>query len=239
MVGTSSISHDRFATTRWSMVVRAAASTPTNADDALAELARRYCYAVYAYVRHSGHAPVIASEITGKFLRELTALTDAASELGHFRHYLLDRLNVFLGSDWRRIENESPDTVILIPPDLEARYQRDVAAAASPEQAYERAFALEVLARALQRLQAEAVQTGHLPMYQALQVHLAHEPAPGEIDALGTRLNLPPLALVVALKRLRQRFRELAAQELADTVSSSSNLTIEQGNLRSALQQSQ
>lgn len=236
MEGTSSISQDRFAATRWSMVIRAAASAPANADGALAELARRYCYAVYAYVRRCGHAPVIAGEITGKFLRELTALTHAASGQGHFRHYLLDRLNVFLGSDWRRIEDDPPDTVILIPPDLETRCQRDVAATGSPEQAYERAFALEVLARALQRLQAEAEQTGHLPMYQALQVHLAHEPVPGEIDAIGARLHIPPLALVVALKRLRQRFRELAAQELADTVSSSSELSIEQGNLRSALQ---
>jgi RNA polymerase sigma-70 factor (ECF subfamily) len=236
MMGTSSISQDRFATTRWSMVVRAAASTPASADNALAELARRYCYAVYAYVRRCGHTPVIASEITGKFLRELTALSDAAPGQGHFRHYLLDRLNVFLGGDWHRIDDETSGTVILIPPDLETRYQRDVANAASPEQAYERAFALEVLARALQRLQAEAEQTGHLPMYQALQVHLAHEPVPGEIDALGVQLNLPPLALVVALKRLRQRFRELAAQELADTVSSGNDLTIEQGNLRSVLQ---
>jgi RNA polymerase sigma-70 factor (ECF subfamily) len=232
----SQSSQDRFATTRWSMVMRAAADTPAPAADALSELARRYCYAVYAYVRRCGHAPIIAGEIVSLFLRELSNRPDDIPDQRHFRRYLLERLNNFLGGDWRRIESAPAGASILIPPDFETRYQRDVASANSPEHAFERAFALEVLARALQRLQAEAEQTGHLPMYQALQLHLAHEPAPGEIDAIGAQFKLPPLALVIALKRLRQRFRELAAQELADTVSSASDLTIEQGNLRSVLQ---
>ncbi len=238
MMGTSLPSQDRFATTRWSMVMRATASAPAHAGDALTELSRRYCYPVYAYVRRCGHAPAIAGEITGVFLREISTWTGDAQMQRHFRPYLLERLNAFLGGEWHKFESGRDEALFQMPPDIETRYQRDVAVSASPEAAYQRAFALEVLARALLRLQGEAKQTGHLRMYQALQNFLVHEPAPGELDALGGQLKLPPLALVVALKRLRQRFRELAAQELADTVTSSSDLTIEQGHLRNVLQSS-
>ena len=105
----------------------------------------------------------------------------------------------------------------------------------SPEQAYQRSFALEVLARSLRRLQMEAIQTGHLPMYEALQPYLSHDPVPGEYQAISVRLKIPPLALVVALKRLRQRFRELAGQELSDTVTSAEDLMKEQATLLAVL----
>jgi len=44
---------------------------------------------------------------------------------------------------------------------------------------------------------------------------------------------------VLALKRLRQRFRELAGQELADTVTSPEDLANEQAALHAALRDSQ
>lgn len=234
-MGTPHSSHDHFSATRWSMVMRATASAPAQAGDALAELAQRYCYPVYAYVRRAGHAPDSAAEITAAYLRELTARSGNAQAQSNFRRYLLDRLNTFLGSHWRKTATAPPSCALQMPADMEARYQREAAACASPEAAYQRAFALEVLARATQRVQDEAAQTGHLPMYQALREFLGREPAPGEIDAIGERLHLPPLALVMALKRLRQRFRELAMQELADTVTSSSDLVVEQGNLHELL----
>jgi hypothetical protein len=125
------------------------------------------------------------------------------------------------------------------PADLETRNQRDNAQAASPEQAYQRSFAFEVLARALRRLHSEARQTGHLEMYEALQQYLSRDPVAGEYEAIAKRLHSPPLALVLALKRLRQRFRELAGQELADTVTSPEDLANEQAALHAALRDSQ
>jgi hypothetical protein len=41
--------------------------------------------------------------------------------------------------------------------------------------------------------------------------------------------------LIVALKRLRQRFRELVGQELADTVTSTEDLASEQAALHAVL----
>jgi len=241
MMAASQRSHDRFANTRWSMVMQQASGNSPDASRALDELAQRYWYPVYAYVRRCGHSPAIAQDITRTFLHGLITQfqrTREQSPHGHFRKFLLTQLNLFLGGDWREAIGEDTSNALATPPDLEARNQRDNAEAASPEQAYQRSFAFEVLARALRRLQAEARQTGHQEMYAALQPYLSRDPVPGEYEEIAKRLHSPPLALVLALKRLRQRFRELAAQELVDTVRSPEDLANEQAALHAALRES-
>jgi RNA polymerase sigma-70 factor (ECF subfamily) len=157
---------------------------------------------------------------------------------GHFRRFLLAQLNAFLAADWRDAIMDEPAADLTLPPlDLEPRYQRDNDSAISPEQAYERSFALEVLNRALKRLHSEARRTGHVDMYEALKAYLAQDPGPGEYEALARRLKSRPLALVVALKRLRQRFRELVGEELADTVTSAEDLATEQQALHTVLRE--
>jgi len=231
-------SSDRFATTRWSVVMQSASAEPADASHALTELAQRYWYPVYAYVRRCGHAPAIAQDITRGFLGGLMQqFRDGVTRhpQGHFRRYLLDQLNAFLGGDWREVVDNDTGTELAAPEDLEARNERDNAGAAWPEHAYERSFALEVIARALRRLHSEAQQTGRLAMYRALEPHLANDPAAGEYEALAAQLQTRPLALIVALKRLRQRFRELVGQELADTVTSAEELAAEQTTLHAVL----
>ncbi len=235
-------SHERsqrqFATTRWSMVIQTSGTTPADARGALIELVQRYWYPVYAYVRRSGHDPAPAQEITRGFLqRLLSAFTaEPARPQKHFRSYLLTELTAFLASDWRAaITAESSTGVALLPPNLEPRYLRDHADVASPTAAYERSFALEVIARALKHLQAEASRAGHQAMYTALEPFLGRDPGAGEYEAIAQQLSSRPLALVVALKRLRQRFRELVGAELADTVTSSEDLAAEQRTLHSVL----
>jgi RNA polymerase sigma-70 factor (ECF subfamily) len=72
-------------------------------------------------------------------------------------------------------------------------------------------------------------------MCEALEPFLARDPLPGQYDELGRKLGVRPLALVLALKRLRQRFRELVREELADTVASAEELAAEQEALLAVL----
>lgn len=229
-----------FTRTRWSMV-RGLQGTRAEARDALAELAVRYWYPVYAYVRRCGHPQEIAQDITQLFLRQATAdLRDSRSvPSGRFREWLLVRLNVFLAGEWRELT--IADGLPEAPPlaELEARSRSEIAPEDSPEQAYRRSFALEVLSRGLKRLRAEARQTGHADMCEALEPFLAREPLPGQYDQLGRKLSIRPLTLVMALKRLRQRFRELVRDELADTVVSADELAAERQVLFAALDRSQ
>jgi RNA polymerase sigma-70 factor (ECF subfamily) len=232
-------SHRQFAATRWSLVMRDDALSARDARGALIELCLRYWYPVYAYVRRCGHTPPIAQDITRSFLQHVfqhVREESAPNAHGQFRHYLLGRLHAFLADDWRKVSNDDVVTGLdIAPADLEQRNQRDNAGVASPEQAYQHSFALEVLTRAFARLREEARETGHLDMYDALEPFMEIDPASGEHEELARRLGTRPLALIVALKRLRQRFRELIGEELADTVASADELLAEQHALHAAL----
>jgi|SwirhisoilCB2_FD_contig_81_2305524_length_1831_multi_4_in_0_out_0_2 RNA polymerase sigma-70 factor (ECF subfamily) len=225
-----------FTRTRWSMV-RQLQGTDADARNALTELAVRYWYPVYACVRRCGHPQEIAQDITQLFLQQVAAdlRSSRSAPLGRFREWLLARLNAFLAGEWRELTvaeclPEAPPVA-----ELEARSRCELGLDDSPEQAFRRSFALEVLSRGLKRLRAEARQTGHADMCEALEPFLTHEPLPGQYDELGRELAVRPLTLVVALKRLRQRFRELVRDELADTVASADELTAERQALLAAL----
>ena len=229
------------------MVMQLGAAETGNARNALGELARRYWYPVYVYIRRCGHPRAGATDLAGRFLRQLMA--DVAGQAGssphgHYRSYLLAQLNSFLAANPAEPEavsgaagtnDAAAGEDLDMPLDLEERYQQDHIDALTPEQSYQRAFALQVLHRTLRRLRNEASQTGHTVMYDQLEPFLAREPAPGEYELVATRLRSRPLTVVVALKRLRQRFRELAGEELADTVATADDLASEQEALLAVL----
>lgn len=228
---------DDFSQTRWSLVRQVYAPDSQSARDALCELALRYWYPVYAYVRRCGHAPEIAQDITRAFFQQIGADSESDNPLGHgrFRTWLLARLNTFLAGDWHDLTGS--DVPTMTPPleALERRHRDDQAAGGAPHHAYERGFALEVLSRGFQSLLTEARQTGHSDMYDALEPYLERDPLHGQFEEMGQRLGVRPLALVLALKRLRQRFRELVRAELADTVASPDEIAAEQQMLFAVL----
>jgi len=241
MIIASSRSHDRFATTRWSVVMHMAASPAAEAQDALAELAQRYWFPVYAYLRRCGHAPDVALGIAGEFLQRLMVQVRSGSSgagFGQFRRFLLDELNRFLASDWRQTNPTRNASTMIVPADLEQRYRDELPGAGTPESVYQRSFALEVLTRAGKRLRSEANRLGHLDLYEALAPFLGNDPPPGVLDTLAPALSTRPLALLVALKRLRKRFRELVGEELADTVTNCAELAAENAALHAILRES-
>ena len=226
-----------FTTTRWSLVRQLDSPRAGVAHDALADLSLRYRYPIYAYVRHCGHAPAAAQDITRTFLQQLIRQFRVDPPLPHsrFRAYLLTRLHAFLVAPWHELIDSDTSELGPVPADLEERMRREHAETESPEQAYQRSFALEMLARGFTRLRNEAVRTGHLDMYEALEPFLARDPAPGEYQELAERLGSRPVAMVAALKRLRQRFRELVAEELADTVATPEEMIDEQRAMLAAM----
>lgn len=222
------------ADTRWSLVLRQSNSS-TQAQNALSELARRYGYPVYSYFRCCGHAADIAREMTHAFLQhvigEFRQPKDAARGVAYYREYLLERLHELRADNWRETTANSDIADLPEVPDVEERYLRDYPQSDSPDHAFQRSFALEVLCRALIRLREEAGQTGRQDMFKALEPFLAHDPAADVQAQLSGSLHIQPLALIMALKRLRQRLRELTGEELADTVSDSADLLAEQATL--------
>lgn len=230
---------DSFQATRWSLVAALKSGAPADAQRSLAELCQGYWYPVYAYIRRCGHTPEIAYDIAQAFFARLVTEIRSADPRSHgqFRTFLLSRLNRFLVEDWRN-EKAIEGEPMPAPADLaalEARHQREMFPDATPETAFQRSFALEVLARSLQRLRLEAQQGGRIDMFERLEPFLTSEPQAGQYEDLGRELGSRPLALVIAIKRLRSRFRELVEEELTQTVASGDDLDAERGALLAIL----
>lgn len=231
---------EAFVDTRWSLVAAVQADSKSQRRGSLAALCESYWYPVFAYVRRRGHAPERAYALTQAYFGFLIAELGAANpqEYGRFRSFLLARLDGFLDSG-RALETDAAPTVNAPQSlaELEQRQQAELAAAASPERAFQKSFALEVLARSLARLRAEATGGGRAEMFELLEPYLTCEPEPGRHEQLAALLKTRSIAVAMAIKRLRQRFRELVDDELAQTVASGADLDVERSALLAILDQ--
>lgn len=224
-----------FADTRWSLI--AGASGRERAS--LAELCARYWYPVYSFARRAGHPPAASQAIARAFFGRLFATRIASlgqSRPPSFRDWLLGELNRFLADDGPdgATRADDPD-----PPQpqaaYEARFQAELDESVGPDMVFRRSFAVEVLGRAHDRLRQEASEAGHGAMFDALVDFLTRDPEPGQYEAMAGTLGSRPLALVIAVRRLRQRFRELVDEELVDTLADPGHLATERDALFSAL----
>ena len=243
-----------FQTTRWSLVaaldhtrdtVGLQAPSAAPARQRLLELCLRYWYPVYVYLRRSGHGAEAAQALAAGFFDNLLQRRGNGASRGsdgRFRTFLLAELHRFLAESavaGHGVTGSVPlDPDLPVPPlaQLEARRQREGDAGGSPELALRRGFALEVIAQAMRRIEDEAREAGRLPMFTALQPYLASDPVPGLYADLAQRLDVSPLFLSLALKRLRERFRELVDDEITQTVASAAALEDERRSLHAALQ---
>src|SRR5215471_16954657 len=94
-----------FATTHWSVVVRAGDSQSPEAAAAMERLCQTYWYPLYSFVRCKGHSHEDASDLTqaffAKFL-EKRYLKSVDANLGKFRTFLLTSMTHFLANEWDR-----------------------------------------------------------------------------------------------------------------------------------------
>ena len=227
-----------FATTRWSLVV-ASCGDSADARAALAALCGAYRAPILAFVRRHGHARQEAEDLVQAFFLALIehryqAAADPAR--GPFRTFLLLALKRFLSKSAARehaAKRGGGRDIVAYDGD-EARSD-GAAASESPEDAFDRYWALTVLNRALVRLEREAGQAGKAELFERLRVHVADGAEAHDYDADARALGVAPNTVAVAVYRLRKRLRELVREELADTVSDAGHLDDELASLRAAL----
>lgn len=228
------ISADLFNHTRWSLVAAVRAGAAGGDRNPLEELSESYWFPVYACIRHHGQPPAAAFRLASRFFAWLAQQIreDAPAGFGRFRVFLFDRLQRFL-AEATSVDGGSVPAAELEA--LEQRLAREFAGAARPDSAFERSFGLQVMARSRERLAEETRRSGRGDMYQRLAPYLTAEPAPASVPLLAAELGIGALAVQVAIKRLRQRFREMVEAELAETVTSSAELEAERAALLRAL----
>lgn len=216
-----------FATTRWTLVRRAGESDNDGraAGEALAELCRIYWRPIFLYICSRGYAVPEAQDLTQDFflmILEDDLLSRADQERGKFRSFLLGSLRYFLDHARERTAAEKRGGKIqFISWDAQpAQSQLWVPeeTPASPERLFDLNWATTVVEQALARLREECERHGRLRLFEVLNQHLAADRSDVSYTALATDLGVAETVVKKQLHNLRQRYRWLLRDEVAQTV---------------------
>lgn len=214
-----------FVTTRWSVVLAAQDKASPDSAAAWETLCRTYWFPLYAYVRHQGHSPHDAQDLTQEFIARFLAkdyLKAADRDKGHFRTFLRVTLKRFLLNEWDRLRAQKRgggQTIVSFDTNVaEAKYQTEPVGQA-PDQLYEREWAMTLLQKTMADLRHEYEKAGKAAEYERLKNCLTADRGAIAYAQIATDLGQSEGAARVAVHRLRKRFRELFRSAVADTVS--------------------
>lgn len=230
-----------FDITRWTLVLRAG-SDGSVSQAALAELCRAYWLPLYVYVRRCGHSTHDAEDLTQGFFADLLgrgAISRADPARGRFRTFLLAALANYLRNahDHAQAARRGGNVEKL---SINAHDAAEVLAQLgddhlSPDQAFDRSWAIALLDRAMHKLRAEQERLGKGRWFERLWPHLQARADPGVQDTIAAEFGMTRNAVTVAMHRLSSRYRELVRAEIAETVDSSEELQTEQRELLGSL----
>jgi RNA polymerase sigma factor (sigma-70 family) len=213
-----------FATTHWSVVLTAQSRSPA-ADEALEKLCRTYWWPLYGFVRRNGYGPEEAQDLTQGFfalLLERRDLDVVRREKGRLRSYLLVSLKNFLAKAKRReLAVKRGEGQALVPLDeLLARERADLEPAdtLTADRIFERRWALTLLEQVLTRLESEYRSAGNAKLFDCLKEFFSEEPGRRSQAEVAAELGMTENAVKQAFHRLRQRYRQLLRDEIAQTV---------------------
>jgi RNA polymerase sigma factor (sigma-70 family) len=233
----------RFPTTHWSRVVTAASRDASEAREALSSLCRAYWYPIYAYVRHRGHTPEQAQDLTQDFfayILEHDLIAKADPTRGRFRAFLRTVCTRQL-ADRRDRQNAAKrgggrSSLSIDPCDAERRYACEPAHELTPERIFDRTWALTLLCRVVERLRGEYDDAGRSDRFEALLAVLTRDPASDSHAEIARRLGTTEGNVRVAIHRLRRRYGLLLREEIAATVGDEAQIEGEIRDLFSALE---
>ena len=231
---------DPFATTQWSLVLRAGGGAGAGADAALALLCQRYWPPLYGYVRRRVPDVESAQDLTQEFfvrLLEKNALAAADPQRGRFRAFLLTAMKNFLENarDHDRAQKRGGGRrpISLDWEQGESRLRIEPISTDTPERIFEREWTHRLLELVLDRLSAEYARSGKGALFGRLAGFLADAGA-GYAGAAAD-LGMTEPAVRQAVHRLRKRYRALLRDEVARTLGDPADVDAELRSLFAAL----
>ncbi len=231
-----------FVTTHWSVVLTAGRHDTTRARAALEQLCRNYWHPLYAYVRGTGYSREEAEDLTQEFFARLLAHNSVARAdpaRGRFRSFLLAALKHFLANEWEKARAQKrgggAQPIPLEFDTAETRCAQPIAPGDTPDRAYDRHWALALLEVVLGRLRREYRAARREDLFLGLKDTLGGGRSEIPYRDLAARLGLSEGAVKVAAHRLRQRYRELLREEVANTVAGAGDVEEELKALFAAL----
>jgi DNA-directed RNA polymerase specialized sigma24 family protein len=234
-------SRGAFVTTHWSMVLAARGQSPA-AEQALENLCRTYWRPLYGFVRYEGYSPAEAEDITQGFFALLLERKDFQSvhqEKGRLRSFLLASLKHFMANERRRAMTlkrgggRVPIPLEGLRAEGSAEFERSDTLSA--DRLYDRRWALTVLDRVFARLQDESAGSGNAGLIERLSKLLSGEPDQPSHAEIAREFGMTENAVKQASHRLRQRYRQLLREEVAQTVATPAEIEDELRDLIAAL----
>lgn len=207
------------------MVVAAGDTQNPDCAEALADLCQSYWYPLYVYLRRRGYPREQSEDLVQGFFTQLLdkrTIKAADRERGRFRSFLLASLKNFAANEWDREtalkRGGTTPTLSLDFETAEGRYHIEPADEETPEQLFDRGWAVTQLERVLERLRHEMVGAGNAERFDALHGFLTGAAAGTPYREAGETLDLSEGAVKVAVHRLRQRFGEILREEVGRTL---------------------
>jgi RNA polymerase sigma-70 factor (ECF subfamily) len=192
---------------------------------ALARICRHYWNPLYLFVRRHGTTHEDAQDLVQGFIAHLlekNTLSAAVPHRGHFRSFLLAALKQFLLKErlktHRLKRGGGSQSVPLDEPDAATALEPKLLDTMTPEKAFDRRWALTLLERVFDRLQAEYQQDGHAQLYAELSPFLIAGQSDTSSAEVAERMGMGPGTFRVNVSRLRQRYGQLLRLEISFTV---------------------
>jgi RNA polymerase sigma-70 factor (ECF subfamily) len=208
------------------------------------KLCRTYWYALYAYVRRQGRGPEDAQDLVQSFFArclEKNYFHAADAAKGRFRSFLLVALKRFLANEWdreRARKRGGPQRPIALDAlTAEQRYALEPSDHLSADKLFERRWALALLERVLARLGDEQTAAGRAAMFAQMKDCLTAAERTTRYSELAARLGTTEGAVKIAMHRLRQRYRHLLLDEIAQTVATPEEAEAERRYLLAVISQ--
>lgn len=234
------LSPPAFHTTRWTQVRQAKADSDEGRR-ALADLCDAYYEPVVAFLRCELREADAARDMTHEFFAQLLkggGITRADREHGRFRCYLLGAVKHFLSHHReaaQRLKRGGGAAPVSLDEDTSAMRAVPDVRQISPDAAFDRQWALTMLARTLEALRRECALEGREDFFERVKPWLTGDAAHGDQAALAAACGMSPAALKMAVMRLKQRFRQGVKSEVAGTLDDPALVEDEMQALFSAL----
>lgn len=231
-----------FATTRWTLVGKAARDGEPGACEALGELLQAYWQPLYRHARRNGKREEDARDLVQGFYEHLIRASPLGSvdeSRGRFRSFLLAAFNHWMINEWKR-ENRLKRGGGEVPLSLdweqaETGLKLEIPDDRTPEHEYDRDWAHALLARVMGELETSCRTEGNEGQFNHLKASLAADSARLSYADLAARIGTTEGAARVAVHRLRKRYRQLLRDEIARTLEDPGSVDEEMRALFAAL----
>jgi RNA polymerase sigma factor (sigma-70 family) len=213
---------------------------------ALTELCQTYWRPIFSFIVRRGYSFEDAEDLTQDFFTKILNgdwLRKADPDRGRFRSLLLKSLQNFLSDrDDRANARKRGGGISFISWDSwmaevpsELTLSRDALDSWPAERVFDARWAATVVERVLRRLREECASKGRLRVFETLSPYLTAERDDLSYPNLAAKLRVREVTVKKLLYRIRQRYRFLLRDEVAQTVADSADVEDELRYLCGAL----